>query len=221
MQVFGGEFICGDPPFDDNCVHATWESILDVPAVSPSDPCSDDACSPTTFDSFSSTNLPLNGISPQATCTVLDPLCLIVLPNFEDDLPDKLIKVEVSHDPRFPPQSPEAFGVKGANVLPCNLASEGQIEGLTIWMFECQPNPDHESIRFERTDFTPGALSVTIWTTSFDANVEPPQVAGELLPLDSTALFLAGIQSMTVWMIPTVLGLAGAGVYLVKFRARD
>ena len=47
------------------------------------------------------------------------------------------------------------------------------------------------------------------------------QVAGELLPLDSTALLLAGIQSMTVWMIPTVLGLAGAGVYLVKFRARD
>ena len=46
-------------------------------------------------------------------------------------------------------------------------------------------------------------------------------VAGELLPLDSTALFLAGIQSMTVWMIPTVAGLAGAGVYLVKFRARD
>ncbi len=44
-------------------------------------------------------------------------------------------------------------------------------------------------------------------------------VAGELLPLDSTALFLAGIQSMTVWMIPTILGLAGAGVYLVKYRA--
>ncbi len=43
-------------------------------------------------------------------------------------------------------------------------------------------------------------------------------VTGELLPLDSSALFLAGIQSMTVWMIPTVLGLAGAGVYLVKFR---
>ena len=46
-----------------------------------------------------------------------------------------------------------------------------------------------------------------------------PKVAGELLPLDSTALFLAGIQSMSVWMIPTVLGLAGVGVYLVKFRA--
>ena len=43
-------------------------------------------------------------------------------------------------------------------------------------------------------------------------------VAGKLLPLDSTALFLVGIQSMTVWMIPTVLGLTGVGVYLVKFR---
>jgi len=52
-----------------------------------------------------------------------------------------------------------------------------------------------------------------------DPVCEPTPVAGELLPLDSTALFLAGIQSMTVWMIPTVLGLAGVGVYLVKFRA--
>ena len=45
------------------------------------------------------------------------------------------------------------------------------------------------------------------------------QVAGELLPLDSTALFLAGLSSMSVFMIPAIVGLAGAGVYLVKFRA--
>jgi len=44
-------------------------------------------------------------------------------------------------------------------------------------------------------------------------------VAGEIIPIDNSALFLAGIQSMTVWMIPAVLGLAGAGVYLVKYRA--
>ena len=43
-------------------------------------------------------------------------------------------------------------------------------------------------------------------------------VTGELLPLDSTALLIGGLTSMSVWMIPTVLGLAGAGVYLVKFR---
>jgi len=50
------------------------------------------------------------------------------------------------------------------------------------------------------------------------SQIPEQQVAGELLPLDSTALFLAGIQSMTVWMVPAVAGLAGAGVYLVKFR---
>jgi len=43
-------------------------------------------------------------------------------------------------------------------------------------------------------------------------------IGGELIPIDQTALLLAGLTSMTVWMIPTVLGLAGAGVYLVKFR---
>jgi hypothetical protein len=45
------------------------------------------------------------------------------------------------------------------------------------------------------------------------------QVAGELLPLDSTALLIGGLSSMSVWMIPAVLSIAGAGVYLVKFRA--
>jgi len=44
------------------------------------------------------------------------------------------------------------------------------------------------------------------------------QIAGELLAIDTKALFLAGVQSMTVWMVPAVAGLAGAGVYLVKFR---
>ena len=48
---------------------------------------------------------------------------------------------------------------------------------------------------------------------------EPPQVAGELLPLDSTTLLIGGLSSMSVFMIPAVAGLAGAGVYLVKFRA--
>jgi len=45
------------------------------------------------------------------------------------------------------------------------------------------------------------------------------QVAGELLPFDSSALMIAGLTSMTVWMVPAVAGLAGVGVYLIKSRA--
>ena len=43
-------------------------------------------------------------------------------------------------------------------------------------------------------------------------------VAGELLPLDSSALVIAGLSSAT-WMIPAVAGIAGAGIYLIRFRA--
>ena len=47
----------------------------------------------------------------------------------------------------------------------------------------------------------------------------PPVVAGELLPIMSSALVIAGVSTIAIWMIPTVIGLAGAGVYLVKYRA--
>ena len=43
-------------------------------------------------------------------------------------------------------------------------------------------------------------------------------VGGELLPIDSTALLLAGLQTSAIWMIPTLAGLAGAGFYIIKFR---
>jgi len=47
---------------------------------------------------------------------------------------------------------------------------------------------------------------------------EPPVVGGELLPIDSTALVLAGLQTSAIWMLPVLAGVAGAGFYLVKFR---
>ncbi len=55
--------------------------------------------------------------------------------------------------------------------------------------------------------------------SSFDIGlVCSSKVAGELLPIDNTALMIAGLSSITVWMVPAVVGLAGVGVYLVKFR---
>jgi len=68
---------------------------------------------------------------------------------------------------------------------------------------------------------------VTVWEATVgnvicvEGSCLPPEeqpVAGELLSLDTSTLLLAGLSSMSLWMIPTVLGLAGVGVYLVKFR---
>ena len=43
-------------------------------------------------------------------------------------------------------------------------------------------------------------------------------VGGELLPLDSTALLLAGLQSSTIWMIPVLAGAAGVGAFYIRTR---
>jgi hypothetical protein len=54
-------------------------------------------------------------------------------------------------------------------------------------------------------------------------HVEPQttSVAGQLLPLDSTALLIGGLTSVSVFMIPAVAGIVGAAVYLVKYRAKE
>ena len=49
--------------------------------------------------------------------------------------------------------------------------------------------------------------------------IVPVPVAGELLPMNTSALMIAGLSSMAVWMIPAVAGLAGAAVFLIKYRA--
>jgi len=62
-------------------------------------------------------------------------------------------------------------------------------------------------------DFEPAILNKLV------KEVEKPKpVAGELLSLDSSALVIAGLTGSAVWMIPTIAGIAGAGMYLIKFR---
>jgi len=48
--------------------------------------------------------------------------------------------------------------------------------------------------------------------------ISKPVVGGEFLPIDSTALVLAGLQTSAIWMLPVLAGAAGTGFYLVKFR---
>ena len=46
-------------------------------------------------------------------------------------------------------------------------------------------------------------------------------VGGEFLPIDSTALMLAGLQTSALWILPAVAGLAGTGYYLIRFRNKE
>jgi len=81
-------------------------------------------------------------------------------------------------------------------------------------------------------NLTSGSHSITMkkiaGTTDFpiDAGAayfllqENTVVAGDLLPLNTTALFISGITS-SIWMIPTLAGIAGAGVYFIRSRTHE
>ncbi len=45
-------------------------------------------------------------------------------------------------------------------------------------------------------------------------------VGGEFLPIDSTALMLAGLQSSAIWMLPVLAGAVGAGFAAFKLRRK-
>jgi len=58
-------------------------------------------------------------------------------------------------------------------------------------------------------------------TQTFSQTARPTTpVGGEFLPIDSTALVLAGLQTSAIWMLPVLAGIAGSafGVLYIKYR---
>jgi hypothetical protein len=73
--------------------------------------------------------------------------------------------------------------------------------------------------------FSGNIRTVTITSQAFEGDgygiddvlvqfTSEPTVAGELVPLNTTALFISGLSSSMIWMVPTILGIAGVGVYI-------
>jgi len=61
----------------------------------------------------------------------------------------------------------------------------------------------------------------TCWdlqSSSVIVEVACTRVGGELLPIDTTALVLAGLQTSAIWMLPILAGAAGIGAYYIKTR---
>jgi len=64
------------------------------------------------------------------------------------------------------------------------------------------------------TSLGPTVISQTITVTT----PEPPVVGGELIPIETTTLILAGSQSFS-WMIPVVLSVLGIGLFVVSRKS--
>ena len=45
-------------------------------------------------------------------------------------------------------------------------------------------------------------------------------IGGTSIPIDTTALLIAGVQTSAIWMLPTVLGIAGSGLVIQLVRRK-
>jgi len=92
----------------------------------------------------------------------------------------------------------------------------GTIMDNTIWFVAADPVAD----RLDPGDSFFVNIRFTCFITSidFDAqwSMKAPSVGGEILPIDTTALLLAGVQTNAAWLIPVVLSVVGIGVILLR-----
>ena len=80
--------------------------------------------------------------------------------------------------------------------------------------------------------FSGNIRTVTITSQAFEGDgygiddvlvqfTSEPTVAGELVPLNTTALFISGLSSSMIWRVPTLAGIAGVGVYFIQTRTHN
>jgi len=65
-----------------------------------------------------------------------------------------------------------------------------------------------------------GIGDIDSFTSVILATFNAAPVGGEFLPIDSTALLLAGLQTSAIWMLPVLAGAAGAGIAAFKLRRK-
>jgi len=60
-----------------------------------------------------------------------------------------------------------------------------------------------------------GSTGSTLGITGLTLIDDDEIIGGEIIPIDQTALLLAGVQSVSMWMIPVVIAGAGIGVFVI------
>ena len=214
--VYGGNQV-QVPVFDDNFVHIGFLVPPDLVASG----------DPVFFESFSSSGLQLIdgfGISPdlepgRMRCSTLIPgfnFCEFDVSNFIDDLTTKIMEIHITFTGEPPILQPSVlcFDITGVTNGVLVSGTLGPDPDQFTWVMECSPNPASETISITREPLTTMTF-VEIWTTSFG---EPIPIGGTNIPIDQSALLLAGVQSISMWMIPVVIAGIGIGVFVIKRR---
>ncbi len=203
---------------EDCSVHAEWDNPYNIgfPTPPTTPLVKADNCAPSTGFDVTDPTMECQGVGVANGIGDSKP-CKIILPNFIDELDTKIIELKISF---IPNGGQPQIGVAEIDPVLCH-DSTGTTPGISmydtaepgfvIYEFECNPNPDWEEISFE---IDSSVTSVEVWTVSF--NDQP--VGGTFIPIDQSALLLAGISSVSMWMIPVVVAGIGIGVFVIKRR---
>ena len=95
------------------------------------------------------------------------------------------------------------FGPPGSPV-----GADGTISGSHLYA-----TPNTYTVTVTVDDDDGGTVSDTLSVTIADISI-----GGTNIPIDQTALLLAGVQSISMWMIPVVIAGIGIGVFVIKRR---
>jgi len=229
-----------NPPFLQDFVHAGWTCEFEVAPENFIFICDNVTNVPTSEFDADTDPWPLYTTEPQFMSNMdCDPVvndvtkCTFDIANLVDTLEFKIIEIQIEYDtaplvnqPTIgpvtafadlgPTPSCQTLNDNGPGIIPVfdDQAPFDQIGEALVYFIGCEPNPDWERIVINNigTD----VFFVDFWTQTFD--VPPPVVGGTFVPIDNTALILAGAQSISMWMIPVVIAGIGIAIFVIKRR---
>jgi len=209
--------------FQENFVHVEWNNVGNAGPIGPTGNPAIDSDQNSAFNLYTT-----GGFQTTMECTTIsnELICTFKIVDFVDDLESKLILVDITYNtgqlPSQQSSQPTVDEIKCFDNAPSPGTDGIVVLGLVdpddsdsfIFDLVCRPNPDWEKIVINFHQASPGISLIEFWTESFD---DPP-IGGTFIPLDTTALLLAGAQSVSMWMIPVVVAGIGIGVFVIKRR---
>ncbi len=167
----------------------------------------------------------------------------VLVPNFKDLLDSKRMQIELTYCPDDGTsgdpvtETGSISSITGHDPLGalCSAVPKtgqpqtglpGQTVGSVYWLREagCIPNPDWEEIALNWNGANWDLIQVVVNTVSEDetdankddSNGQTIAVGGEIIPLDSTMVLVAGAQYTAAWMIPVIVSGIGFAVVIAR-----
>jgi len=144
--------------------------------------------------------------------------CVVIVPNYIDPLPLKLIHITTDFAEVVAIDCFDDDGSNGVKIEPGTRDSQVPNGEGFIEEWRCEPNPDFEDIFIILANNEASTIEIHTVSKDVPPPPTPPKVGGEIIPIETTSLILAGAQTFS-WMIPVILSGIGIGLFVVSRKS--